>query len=105
VLGGYAFLGPGVYGNGDVYHSLLQRASSSLRPVSATRVWIHCQSLGHASDPNFINSWVAGALDSAWRAVDKSLPLIGLRRFGRSSGFVGPQPNTRTRLPTGNWST
>ena len=26
-----------------------------------------------ASDTNLINSWVAGALDSAWRAVDQYL--------------------------------
>jgi len=35
------------------------------------RTWILCHPVEHASDPNFINSWVAGALDSAWRAVDQ----------------------------------
>jgi len=60
------------------FYSPLQRASSSLlerRPVPATRMWIHCQPFGHASDSNFINSRVAGALDSAWRAVDQYLAL------------------------------
>ena len=43
--------------------------------MPAMRMCIHCQSFRYASDPNFINSWVAGALDSAWRAVDQYLAL------------------------------
>lgn len=38
-------------------------------------MWIHCRSFEHTSDLNLINSWVAGALDSAWRAVDQYLSL------------------------------
>jgi len=38
-------------------------------------MWIHRQSLGYASGLNLIDSWVAGALDSAWRAVDQYLTL------------------------------
>ena len=57
---------------------LLQVASYSSperRPVPVMRMWIHRQSCRYASDPNFINSWVAGALNSAWRAVDQYLLL------------------------------
>ena len=50
-------------------------SSPERRPVPAMRMWIYRQSFGCASDPNFINSWVAGALDSAWRAVDQYLLL------------------------------
>ena len=39
------------------------------------RMYIHSQSRWRASDPNFTNSWVAGALDSAWRAVYQYLSL------------------------------
>jgi len=41
--------------------------------VLATRMWIYCQSSGRSSDSKHINSWIAGALDSAWRAVDQYL--------------------------------
>jgi hypothetical protein len=56
---------------------LLVANSSSLvkRPVPAMRTWIHYQSPGSASNPNLMNSWVAGALDSAWRAVDQYLAI------------------------------
>jgi hypothetical protein len=43
--------------------------------VLAMRTWIQSQFSGCASDPNLIGSWVAGALDSAWRAVDQYLTL------------------------------
>ena len=43
--------------------------------MSAMGMWIHCQSFGHISDSKFVNSWAAGALDSAWRAVDNYLAL------------------------------
>ena len=39
------------------------------------RTSIHFWSFERASDPNFIDSWVAGALDSAWRAVNQYLLL------------------------------
>ena len=57
---------------------LLQTASSSSlakRPVPVMRAWFHCRCFERASDPNLINSWVAGALDSAWRAVDQYINL------------------------------
>ena len=38
-------------------------------------MWIHCWPFGCAFDPGFFTSWVAGALDSAWRAVDYYLAL------------------------------
>ena len=38
-------------------------------------MWIPCSSFGCAFDPIFFTSWVAGALDSAWRAVDYYLAL------------------------------
>ena len=46
-----------------------------MRPVLAMRVWICCRLSGRASHPNLINSWAAGALGSAWRAVDQYLAL------------------------------
>ena len=48
-------------------------SSPARRPVPVTRTWIHCPSFEYASDPTIINSWVAGALNSAWRAVDQYL--------------------------------
>jgi hypothetical protein len=57
---------------------LPQTTNSSLperRPAPAMRMYIHSQSRWRASDPNFTNSWVAGALDSAWRAVYQYLSL------------------------------
>ena len=49
--------------------------SSSLarRPVPVTRTWIRCPPFKYASDTTIINSWVAGALNSAWRAVENYL--------------------------------
>ena len=41
----------------------------------AMGMWVCCQFFGRASDQNLINSWVAGALDSAWRAVNQYLYL------------------------------
>ena len=81
VSGAFRFFGPDVYGNGDVY-------SEILHPVANGKLFIageatgSCHAyadsltiLGNASDPDFINSWVGGALDSAWRAVDQYLAL------------------------------
>ena len=45
------------------------------RPVPAMRAFFHHRSLGRASDYGLIGSWVAGALDSAWRADDQYLCL------------------------------
>ena len=39
------------------------------------RTLILCHLFERASDPNLINSWVAGGLDSAWRAVDQYINL------------------------------
>ena len=39
------------------------------------RALFHHRSSGRASDQHLIDSWVAGALDSAWRAVDQYLCL------------------------------
>ena len=39
------------------------------------RALFHNRSPEHAFDLNFTHSWVAGALDSAWRAVDQYLAL------------------------------
>ena len=38
-------------------------------------IWIHCRSSERPSDKDFTGSWVSGALDSAWRAVDQYLSL------------------------------
>ena len=43
--------------------------------MPAMRTWIICHSFEGASDPSLINSWVAGGLDSAWRAVDQYINL------------------------------
>ena len=43
--------------------------------MPVTRTWIYCRSFKHDSDPTLTDSWVAGALDSAWRAVDQYLNL------------------------------
>ena len=45
------------------------------RLALAMRTSIHFWSFERASDPNFVDSWVAGALDSAWRAVNQYLLL------------------------------
>ena len=62
-----------------VKSSCLPRVANSSSParrlVPVTRTWIRYPSFEHASDPNLINSWVAGALDSAWRAVDQYLTI------------------------------
>ena len=36
---------------------------------------VRCWSFGCASNPRIFNSWVAGALNSAWRAVEQYLTL------------------------------
>ena len=56
---------------------LANSSSLARRPVLAMRMWIYRQSFGCTSnpDPIVINSWVAGALDSAWRAVDQYLSI------------------------------
>ena len=57
---------------------LLQVVNSSSperRPVPAMGMCVHRWSFGRASDAIFFNSWVAGALDSAWCAVDQYLAL------------------------------
>ena len=38
------------------------------------RTWTNCQSFECVSNAS-LNSWVAGAFDSAWRAVDQYLAL------------------------------
>ena len=38
-------------------------------------VWPHSPNLLRGSDPSPTHSWVTGALDSAWRAVDQYLAL------------------------------
>jgi hypothetical protein len=76
VSGGYAFFGPGVYERGDIYSEMLLPAAQGKlffagEATSACHAYVDSLSiLMYVSDPNFINSWVAGALDSAWRAVD-----------------------------------
>ena len=45
------------------------------RPVPAMRAFLDNRSSERASDQDFVHSWVAGALDSAWRAVDQYLAL------------------------------
>ena len=57
---------------------LPQTANSSSpvkRQVPVTRAWTCYPSFKHDSDTILINSWVAGALDSAWRAVNQYLTL------------------------------
>ena len=50
-------------------------SSPARRPVPVTRTWIFCPSFKHDSDPTHTDSWVAGALDSAWRAVEQYITL------------------------------
>jgi len=59
-MGGYAFFGPGVYGNKNLYSALLE-------PVAKGKLFF----AGEATSA--CPAWVAGALDSAWRAVDQYL--------------------------------
>ena len=57
---------------------LPQTANSSSpvrRPVPVTRTWIRCPSFDRVSEPTLANSWIAGALDSAWRAVEQYLNI------------------------------
>ena len=81
VSGPFAFFGPDVYGSGDIYSEIIRPAANGKlffagEATSACHAYvIHRQSFRYVSDPNSINSWVAGALDSAWRAVDQYLAL------------------------------
>ena len=52
-------------------------SSPARRPVLAMRMWICYHSFGCTSnpDPIVIDSWIAGALGSAWRAIDQYLDL------------------------------
>jgi len=61
-MGGYAFFGPGVYASNDVY-------SEMLLPAANGKLFF----AGEATSA--CHAWVAGALDSAWRAVDQYLAL------------------------------
>ena len=59
------------------YFGLRLAANFSLlvRPlVPVMRTWIYCRS-SICFDPNSVQSWIAGALDSAWRAVNQYLAL------------------------------
>ncbi|KAF9783369.1 amine oxidase [Thelephora terrestris] len=61
-MGASAFFGPGVYGRNDVYSEMLQ-------PAAQGRLFF----AGEATSTS--HGWVAGALSSAWRAVDQYLAL------------------------------
>jgi len=61
-MGAFAVFGPGVYTNGDVYSAILQPAA-------------HGKLFFAGEAASACHSWVAGALDSAWRAVDQYLAL------------------------------
>lgn len=74
-MGGYAFFGPGVYGANDVYSQLLLTAASG-KLIFAGEAASAC------------HAWIAGALDSAWRAAyqyisanEKVLPVGTLEKF------------------------
>jgi len=80
VLGAFTFFSPGVFWNSDIYTQLLLSAANGKlsfagEATSVMRTWSRCPSFERASDPTLINSWVAGALDSAWRAVDQYIDL------------------------------
>ena len=70
-----------MYGDSDTYNQLLQPAAGGTlffagEAASACHGYVDSRhSLECASEPNLINSWVAGGLDSAWRAVDQYLKL------------------------------
>ena len=53
-------------------------------------MWIHCWTFECASDPNFLHSWVAGALNSAWRAVEQYLTLNQPRSLKKFWELWGP---------------
>jgi len=61
-MGAFAFFGPGVYDSTDVYSEMLQ-------PAARGKLFF----AGEATSA--CHAWVAGALDSAWRAVDQYLAL------------------------------
>jgi len=61
-MGGNAFFGPGVYDRGDIY-------SEMLRPAARGKLFFAGEAMSAC------NGWVAGALDSSWRAVDQYLAL------------------------------
>ena len=42
--------------------------------VPVMRTWVYCRS-SMCFDPSSVQSWIAGALDSAWRAVNQYLTL------------------------------
>jgi len=68
-MGAFAFFGPGVYDGTDIY-------SQMLLPAAHGKLFF----AGEATSA--CHAWVAGALDSAWRAVDQYLALNneGLRQ-------------------------
>jgi len=61
-MGAFAFFGPGVYSANDIY-------SEMLLPAANGKLFF----AGEATSA--CHAWVAGALDSAWRAVDQYLAL------------------------------
>ncbi|KAF9645107.1 amine oxidase [Thelephora ganbajun] len=61
-MGAFAFFGPGVYDSTDIY-------SEMLLPAANGKLFF----AGEATSA--CHAWVAGALDSAWRAVDQYLSL------------------------------
>jgi len=61
-MGAFAFFGPGVYAANDVY-------SEMLMPAATGKLFF----AGEATSA--CHAWVAGALDSAWRAVNQYLTL------------------------------
>jgi len=61
-MGAFAFFGPGVYDSTDIYSEMLQ-------PAARGKLFF----AGEATSA--CHAWVAGALDSAWRAVYQYLSL------------------------------
>ena len=55
----------------------LTESSSSLvmRLALLMRTWIRRRSSGSGSNPDLINSWIVGSLDSAWRAIEQYLTI------------------------------
>ena len=79
-LGAFAFFGPGSHG---IYSKIIQPAAHGKlffagEATSTCHAYVSSSSLQffeRTPDPNVINRWIAGALDSAWRAVDQYIAL------------------------------
>lgn len=65
-----------MYSDGEIYGEILKPAARGKlffagEATSSCHAYVGSLPVFYVSDPNFIYSWVAGALDSAWRAVNQ----------------------------------